>query len=89
MKLPLWYPKATREQRFNYLIQLAALHASADGSLSTLASKLNMTPGTISIWKRSGKIPVVRVAMDIEKLAGREIVTWESLVNPASAIQQQ
>lgn len=89
MQLPSWYSKATREQRFNYLIQLAALHASAEGSLGSLASTLGMTGGTISIWKRQGKIPVVRVAMDIEKLVGREVVTWESLVNPASAVQQQ
>lgn len=89
MKVPQWYPKAHQIERFNFLLNYAALHATQQGTLHALANSIGVTPTTVSMWKRVGKVSTIEYAMKIEALAGREFVTWESLVNPASAIQQQ
>lgn len=88
MRVPAWYHSAHQIQKLNFLLNVAAAHATEEGTLNALANRIGVVPTTISIWKRVGKVSTIEYAMKVEEVVGREIVTWESLVNPASANQQ-
>lgn len=89
MQVPNWYQSAERREKFNYLIQLVAMHATPKCELGALANELGTTAATISLWKQAGRVPTVRAAMAIENMVGRNVVTWESLLNPESAVSQK
>lgn len=81
MRVPKWYQKAGKGERLEYLLNTAACHASPSCNLQGLAEKLELTPFVFGYWKRQGTVPVRR-AKEIERLVGRDIIRWESLVSP-------
>ncbi|MGG9131248.1 hypothetical protein [Enterobacter hormaechei] len=81
MRVPKWYAKGSSAERLEFLLAIAACHASPTCSLQGLAEKLELTPFVFGHWKRKGTVPVNR-AQEIERLVGRDVVRWECLVSP-------
>lgn len=81
MRVPKWYNKGSKTERLDFLLNVAACHASSSCNLQGLAEKLELTPFVFGYWKRQGTVPVNR-AKEIERLVGRDVVRWECLVSP-------